>query len=597
MKYAGKNAMWLAGVLAVPALSLAQFVYWDPTDPTYPANVPTLISQTGFFTSISTKPQGITPEAVKYEPNVSFWTDGAYKERWIILPPDPANPGYRKTIPYDDTTDFFNYPDSTVFVKNYWLEAIEGDTTSRVLWETRFLVKKADTLYHQDWHGFSYQWRSDQSDADLVDINGGVSALFYFTNSQGLRSYKKWKFPSQGQCSECHKVGANQLDSVTLQYARSILAFFPAQLKRPTSAGGDQLTDLFAAGVFTGTPPDSTLGLRFRGLHDPVNPAWTSDQVQDDINIKARSYIATQCSGCHGDRGGRILSYNFDFYRLMTDTSFTIVNHTASSLGLNDTSMDTTYPPGRVQFTQNIAMSGLDTSAGQDWQMELPPFVTDPLMEITPALLYPGYPSVSVFAYKLSSRNPPWRDSAMFHQTLAFIVADTTDTSAAGAAARAAAQAKIDFAFAAPWGSQAWADTLAAHGWTIDSVFAASYQSLGTGGYFSTASYQMPPVAVSFAPDTAALRVLARWIRQGGVPAAIKHAPKQIRRVNAFIRNRTLFIPENWSGKVAMFDIMGRAYPHALKALGGSAYAMPPGARPGIYFFKAGSHTFKASMF
>jgi hypothetical protein len=106
----------------------------------------------------------------------------------------------------------------------------------------------------------------------------------------------------------------------------------------------------------------------------------------------------------------------------------------------------------------------------------------------------------------------------------------------------------------------------------------------------------MPPLA-TFIPDTAALRILGEWVkyyrsplRPGGIGGPRKFAAHG----GPWIRNRTLFVPKDWTGKAQMLDIKGRVY--TLKSSGPGAYALPPQAPAGVYFFRLGTHYFKASM-
>src|SRR6267142_567332 len=127
--------LW-AGLLSAPTISFSiPFHYFDPLDT---AHVPKLLSQTGAYNNTVTKT--VDTAAKYFEVNAALWSDEAAKSRWVILPPG-------KHIAYNDSADFFNYPESTVFVKTFKLDKIQGDstpTTSRIYWETRLLIKKTD---------------------------------------------------------------------------------------------------------------------------------------------------------------------------------------------------------------------------------------------------------------------------------------------------------------------------------------------------------------------------------------------------------------------------------------------------------------------
>src|SRR5262249_54095171 len=80
-----------------------------------------------------------------------------------------------------------------------------------------------------DWRGYTYAWRDDQSDADLVPADGADKEL--------PGQSRVWQFPSRSQCMSCH---SNQSE-----YA---LAFTPEQLNRPGADGRNQLIALTEAG-------------------------------------------------------------------------------------------------------------------------------------------------------------------------------------------------------------------------------------------------------------------------------------------------------------------------------------------------------------
>src|SRR4051812_16316409 len=117
----------LAMLLSFSMPSPAAFHYFDPTDT---ARVPSSLSATGLFGDIA---HAQMDTAAKYfDLNAPLWSDGALKKRWILLPPG-------RSVPYVDTEDVLDFPDSTVFVKTFWLERIAGDSSSAVKWETRLL--------------------------------------------------------------------------------------------------------------------------------------------------------------------------------------------------------------------------------------------------------------------------------------------------------------------------------------------------------------------------------------------------------------------------------------------------------------------------
>lgn len=350
----------------------AGFRYWDPADTT---TVPRVLSATGLYAIAPGKDAQLVAEARYYEVNAPLWSDDAKKKRWVLL-----KPGQR--IGFREKDDYWDYPDSAVFVKEFALDTIPGDAKSRVLWETRVLVNKKDTLDDKGttmdrWYGFSYRWRRDQKDADLADLTRGMDdSIRIWPEGAGAgraSAMKKWHFPSIYQCVHCHTTGQSETS-----HGRSVLGFFTAQLNRPDpdSAGLNQLDGLFAKGVLKGARPFAwEYAPRWRGIEDSAA----------SLDVRARSYIAANCSGCHGARGIEVgaamgVYLNYDFHEMAPRMEFR--NHPLSwSFGL-DTIAPVFYPKNDQGNPRH-----LDT------------------LRIQPALVVPGYPEKSVLLFRQKVRN------------------------------------------------------------------------------------------------------------------------------------------------------------------------------------------------
>jgi hypothetical protein len=583
----------LACLLTISGTGRAQFKFFSPL-PEDTAGYPKLLSATGFYADIAAK--RVTPEAVYYDLNAEHWADGASQFSWIVLAPG-------KTIPYNDTTDLFDYPDSTVFVKTFTRERVQGNPASHQYIETRFLVNREDSATGYDtWYGFSYRWRGDGREADLVSRNPGASydTAYQYTTADGRLIYKKWSFPSQMQCLVCHRmVHAGSAPDVI--HARGALSFFPAQLKRPADlrADGQPNTDpaynqihyLFDRGVFSGTRPTGMqLARRWLGIHEPLPPVSSPDERYHTLDYMARSYLASNCSGCHGVRGLATQAMgttdkNWDFYRLKAEVEFS--SQGSIFMGLNDTSWDTSalWEPtsGRQHFLLAVRSSGVAMTPGAIWDMALPP--GDPASLVAPLAVYPGYPSLSKLLYRQWARNTHQEDSGrVFRDYLRRSRDEPPDTVAAG---------RLAWLFAHPWGSRAWLDALAAHGLTLDSVLAGQYIAL---------SMSMPPLGPSL-PDIAAMRVLGEWTKTYR-PFCDTCPPSGIRfkqpfrpevRARVFVRGQMLAVPSGWQGRAFLITLAGRAI--ELRPAGKDAFALPRRLTPGTYVVRIGGRTLKAAIF
>jgi hypothetical protein len=566
----------IAFMLGLPTVSSAAFKYFDPLKPN---EVPQLLSQTGFYTNISSK---TTDTAAKlFTVNSALWSDGSVKKRWVILRPG------RKILWVDDI-DLFDYPDSTVFVKSFQQVRAPGDT---IYWETRFFVKKADsTDGAQNWWGYSYRWNSTQSDANLIDVSVGANAVLAVKDNLGRTSYRKWRFPSQKNCNLCHQVysGGRTAPTDALKMGRAVLGFFPAQLKKTTQNGvSNQVLDLFAAGVFTGTQPNATaLAKRFIGMAEPIKSSVTGAQRAALLDTMARSYLAANCSGCHSERAKSIgttaalIPPNFDYYDLRHhDKAFQAINTEGS---LNDTTSytDSLSPiGGRNKYKWLVSRWGM--SSDPNWSLSLPPGNLDTMttreVYFDPATNR-GYPALSRALFRQWSRNTPDADSATWYRALKL----------AAGFGDADAQAKMGWMFSKPWGSQEWQANLATHNFTLDSVMA------GTEGknLYGNDPEGMPPLA-TYVPDTAALRILGEWVVTQAPMAGIRNG-KSRRTEVPYIRDRLLIAPPGWTGTAQMLDIRGRVV--YLVPLANGRYTLPKTAKDGVYFFRIGEHFFKASI-
>ena len=200
------------------------------------ANFPTKLSATGVFSDVA----NLTPEAdgvIPFYPNVRQWQDGATADYLLALPGMSTASFFDKPRQLPGQVfwhDFkMQFPAGAVLVKTISLDVVE---------EKNRLERRVETqiLHHdgEDWRAYTYAWRKDQTDADLVPADG-AEATFTVPSSITItgNSFEKrlegrtrelvWTFHSRTQCLTCH--------SSWSEYA---LAFTGAQLNRPPLFGG-----------------------------------------------------------------------------------------------------------------------------------------------------------------------------------------------------------------------------------------------------------------------------------------------------------------------------------------------------------------------
>jgi hypothetical protein len=566
------RALAPAWLLASAFEVLAELQFFDPVTQSPPGTLGAL----GVYADISAK--HVDPALKFFEVNSALWSDGAAKHRWLVLPAGAS-------IAYNDTTDAFDYPERAMFVKNFYLDSVAGDTASRRYWETRVLVNKHDANGFDRWHGFTYKWRRDQGDADLVSSASGYDTVFHY-RSGGTQTYKKWSFPRQEACVMCHKQGTKD-DGAGPYGARGVLGFFPAQLKRvaPRQPSTNQVLWLFDQGVFTGTRPDAMqLAARWKGLSEPIPPGLNADQRFRVIDSMARSFLAANCSGCHSRRNIGLpvtpkgLELNFDWHRLAPQTEFGAVS--VGTYGVDEPENDAGPLPNfdlsesRTKYVYAVGRSGL---AGEPfWTMTLPG------AQVPRTIITPGFPAASMVLYRqFGMRRTPWRDSL----TLRFRLEEADPGNLK------------TWIFNAPWGSAAWRADLASHGIKVDSLFRAHLL------FEPEAAFQMPPLA-SHIPDTAAMRLLGEWagtyrtlVPVNGYPVVSRVAGESApsaREALPVLRGRVLTVPRDWRGPARMTGLDGRG--RALPSAGAGRFVVPASAPPGVYAFKVGARVFRAMV-
>jgi uncharacterized repeat protein (TIGR03806 family) len=231
---------------------------------------PRLLSEVGVFEDLTTlKPvAGLVP----YDINVSFWSDGAEKRRWMGLPA-----GRRIGFAADGE---WRFPAGTVFVKNFELPADEpaGANASRRLIETRVLACDGAG----EVTGASYKWRADGRDAELVN-----EAITTPVGAAG----RTWYFPGPADCRVCHTRAAG-----------GVLGVKTRQVNRPVSESGvNQLLEWEKLGLFE--------PLREKIRPERLAKLVAAEDESASVETRARSYLDANCANCHRPGG---VAGNFD---------------------------------------------------------------------------------------------------------------------------------------------------------------------------------------------------------------------------------------------------------------------------------------------
>ncbi len=297
---------------------LGGFYTLEPTPDTGAGDVfPRTLSASGLFESVPG--HRLHVGAIPYSVNAALWSDGAHKERAIVLPQDDPHIDFRVNRGWE-------FPNGTVLVKSFALDGEEAGTRRWV--ETRFL-----TRLDNEWVGYSYAWNDEQTDAELVGSEGRDRA-FEVRTPDGVRR-QTWHYPSRTECMVCHSRAANfVLGPSTLQMNRDhdyggVTANQLAVLDWLGDLRGDwreqmrkevrkrlKQEGLSSAEIDEQMPKTSeaetveplSLGSlsTYPRLVDPYDAAG-------DLAARARSYLHANCAQCHVEAGGGNAQIDLEF--------------------------------------------------------------------------------------------------------------------------------------------------------------------------------------------------------------------------------------------------------------------------------------------
>jgi hypothetical protein len=166
---------------------------------------PSRLECTGLYADLATKQ--LAPGVEAYTPAVPLWSDGAEKQRWVLLPPGT-------TIDTSNSSEWV-FPVGTRFWKQF---SVGGKRIETRLWQ------KVRSDY---WVHAAYAWNADESAA--VQTGGGDIPL-------GGGTYH---IPTDDECEKCHR-GRNE----------HILGFEEVELGLP-GATGITLADLVSRGLLS----------------------------------------------------------------------------------------------------------------------------------------------------------------------------------------------------------------------------------------------------------------------------------------------------------------------------------------------------------
>jgi putative heme-binding domain-containing protein len=308
------------------------------------ADFPTKLSQTGLFASVKDHAPavGVVPFAV----NSTQWHDGATAEHWIALPgqaPVLYHAGGKPIAGMVSWHTFrMHFPKDAVLMRTLSLGGRRIETQ----------LMHYDGL---DWRAYTFAWRDDQTDADLVPADGAEKEIddpapLVTVKDKGAMPKRLWQFHSRSQCLSCH---SNQSE-----YA---LAFLPEQLNGPGPDGRNQLIGLTENGTIRrmgngdkSLPPfDAATAAREKKM---ANPAHADRSIEDRV----RAYLHANCGHCHSDHGGGSVPLRLQYSTRPAEMKAIGVRPTRGDFGLPDACIIKPGQPWASTLYYRMAKFGRD---------------------------------------------------------------------------------------------------------------------------------------------------------------------------------------------------------------------------------------------
>ena len=264
-------------------------------------NFPLRLSATGLFRDVAA--QETNPGVREFTINQPQWQDGAIGKYYLALPDLKKVTVFNEPQPVDSVAMFntrLHYPSGTVLAKTLGIPSHKIETQ----------------LLHFDgrlWHGYSYIWNANQTDAELAPA-AGMELTLPGPNRQ------RWRVHSRSECLQCHN-----------PWPENTLAFTPEQLHQPEKGADSEWLALVRQGFV------KTQNSQRRTIQPEtcVQKALSSSS-SDPIDMRARSYLHANCAHCHQNGAGAAVALSLKITDSDKELKAIRVLPTKGNLGLKD---------------------------------------------------------------------------------------------------------------------------------------------------------------------------------------------------------------------------------------------------------------------
>ena len=283
-----------------------------------PVKFPRKLSETGLFADVKLQ----TPAAGVHEFSVTepMWQDRLVGRRFIALPEETKV-----------ETSIARKPDGSVkSSKVVWpKDAVLAKTLSTPDARSRRVETQILHFDGETWNGYSYRWNDDQTDAELVGVNGAENEV----SIPGATPIQH-RFHARAECARCHT-----------PWTGFALGFQPQQLSQISSQPARE----------------SALGLEL------VNEAFfessdsrtvSSHDSKADLELRARSWLHANCAHCHRQNGGGSVAIKVNLELPLAETELIGEKPLRGDMGIGEARLIAPGAPWRSALLARIARNG-----------------------------------------------------------------------------------------------------------------------------------------------------------------------------------------------------------------------------------------------